>query len=769
MGNAASQLEPLPPIRKGLTADQARRINSLRLHSPSKSGPSQRSKEFMVEDSIRLASDLDTADLDPNARTLLDEYEMHGNNQKDVTIESYVFPEHSKRDKGTRTYLVQEPSTSWRSKTYHGPLDLRDADVRAEKQHLDPTTLKSINQFARRHVFFTDQSFQTYTTSQRRTFERAVYDYARSIGLSKAQAEASRIYARRLCGEEEYNSDDSRLDEDEIDDSAALLKQPSTGAKAPASNDTTNRVSNQEHSGDASEVQIEKEVQALGNTTSSVNSLAEVQCAGKDEAAAATMTPAIPALRHQPLVDEPGDDAPKELSRKADNALPLTATDHLLAPETSINAAASVGSEGGNAEKEHLEANGSTEDIVERDSKLMTSADGSKTSRSEHLSTASDGVPAASDIRGDAAAMKESLAPLTLGAAEKSKANAQDPGDDQRLDQTAYQQTQPQLELGSQGNKSNYTAPTASQENSITMVNEVHASKEAQEAATNSQPKSETSLQVIERPFEKYSRIGNAWQLATPANRTEPEPKADAKMHDQSESSDSGDSLSSDSQGSTDDGSSEGEQPDAALHSRTNRVTQAAEEAAEEDDESGESGDSEEGSEEVDDEQSEDDSDASEDTSKSEEDEHPEQDENGKKNVLVQKWLRGASTGATRTKSDRCNICREGPFSIAGQLRKHMKTHPRNVRCGTCNRRFKSHEGRRSHSEAIHQAPQIAQKKRKREETNESNVEKQKKKIKSEVRSSTGQLTPSESSQEGDHETITNSRYSLMSSAHARI
>lgn len=95
----------------------------------------------------------------------------------------------------------------------------------------DSTVLRRVNHFARRHEFFTEQSFNKYTTSQRRTFERDVYDYARSIALSKAQAKASIIHARGLCGEINYNSDDSRLDDDEIDDSAA----PSVGLPASTS------------------------------------------------------------------------------------------------------------------------------------------------------------------------------------------------------------------------------------------------------------------------------------------------------------------------------------------------------------------------------------------------------------------------------------------------------------------------------------------------------------------------------------------------------
>lgn len=93
----------------------------------------------------------------------------------------------------------------------------------AHNTFLHSTVLKSINHFARRHRFFTEQSFERYATSQRRAFERHVYDYARSISLSKAQAKASIVHARSLCGEEDYDSDNSRLDDDEVDDSSTRL------------------------------------------------------------------------------------------------------------------------------------------------------------------------------------------------------------------------------------------------------------------------------------------------------------------------------------------------------------------------------------------------------------------------------------------------------------------------------------------------------------------------------------------------------------------
>lgn len=80
-----------------------------------------------------------------------------------------------------------------------------------------------MNHFARRHKFVTEQSFSTYTTSQRRAFERDIYDYSRALGFAKSRAKASVLSARRLCGEEHYDSDDTRLDDDELDDSSVIL------------------------------------------------------------------------------------------------------------------------------------------------------------------------------------------------------------------------------------------------------------------------------------------------------------------------------------------------------------------------------------------------------------------------------------------------------------------------------------------------------------------------------------------------------------------
>ncbi|MCJ1432018.1 hypothetical protein MMC27_001374 [Xylographa pallens] len=86
---------------------------------------------------------------------------------------------------------------------------------------VDKQLLKQINYYVRAHPFIT-QSLNGHTTTQRRTFERDVYDYARTTGLLTEQARLEVRRARAFCGELDYDSDDSRLG-DEIDDSAIIL------------------------------------------------------------------------------------------------------------------------------------------------------------------------------------------------------------------------------------------------------------------------------------------------------------------------------------------------------------------------------------------------------------------------------------------------------------------------------------------------------------------------------------------------------------------
>ena len=88
---------------------------------------------------------------------------------------------------------------------------------------LKPSITKILNLFIRRHPFFAQQSLSQYTTSERRKFERDVYDFARAQDLTKAQAKSQTIKARAMCGEEDYDSDNSALG-DEVDDSQNAVR-----------------------------------------------------------------------------------------------------------------------------------------------------------------------------------------------------------------------------------------------------------------------------------------------------------------------------------------------------------------------------------------------------------------------------------------------------------------------------------------------------------------------------------------------------------------
>ncbi|KAL8724133.1 MAG: hypothetical protein Q9166_008120 [cf. Caloplaca sp. 2 TL-2023] len=130
------------------------------------------------------------------------------------------------------------PKSQNSSKPASSPRKPKTPRPSKSEQMIDPGTLKKLNHFTRRHKFVTEESFTTYTTSQRRAFERDVYDYARALGFSRTRAKASVLTARKLCGEEEYNSDDTRLDDDEMDDSSVILVSlpASTGRKSSTSN-----------------------------------------------------------------------------------------------------------------------------------------------------------------------------------------------------------------------------------------------------------------------------------------------------------------------------------------------------------------------------------------------------------------------------------------------------------------------------------------------------------------------------------------------------
>ena len=102
----------------------------------------------------------------------------------------------------------------------------------------EPSTLKAINIYIRQHPFL-QISLGSFTTSQRRSFERDVYDYSRSLSLSRSHAKIEIRKARRICGETVEDSDQSALD-GEVDDSLKIKEEllgkmkggPSNGDRA---------------------------------------------------------------------------------------------------------------------------------------------------------------------------------------------------------------------------------------------------------------------------------------------------------------------------------------------------------------------------------------------------------------------------------------------------------------------------------------------------------------------------------------------------------
>ena len=107
--------------------------------------------------------------------------------------------------------------------------------LRPYSENTEPSTLKQLNHYVRKHEFFTKLSLARFTTSHRRKFERDIYDFGRSLGLSKSKVEEELVKARSFCGEEFYDSDHSAW-ADEIDDSSTVLKRLSCPSKSTSPN-----------------------------------------------------------------------------------------------------------------------------------------------------------------------------------------------------------------------------------------------------------------------------------------------------------------------------------------------------------------------------------------------------------------------------------------------------------------------------------------------------------------------------------------------------
>lgn len=104
---------------------------------------------------------------------------------------------------------------------------------------------KSIHTYVRSHPFFRD-STKSFTTSGRRAFLRSVYDYSRALGLAKSDAKKRVIKARSMCGEEEYDTDDTTLD-NEINDSESILNAMRQEESNPAQQSLSNGSHHKKH------------------------------------------------------------------------------------------------------------------------------------------------------------------------------------------------------------------------------------------------------------------------------------------------------------------------------------------------------------------------------------------------------------------------------------------------------------------------------------------------------------------------------------------
>ena len=89
-----------------------------------------------------------------------------------------------------------------------------------------PSVTKQMNHYIRKHPFF-QKSLAVVTKSERRQFERNVYDFARGLGLKKSEARRHVVKAREFCGEEQSDSDSTSF-EGEIDDYRWIMESRSS-------------------------------------------------------------------------------------------------------------------------------------------------------------------------------------------------------------------------------------------------------------------------------------------------------------------------------------------------------------------------------------------------------------------------------------------------------------------------------------------------------------------------------------------------------------
>jgi hypothetical protein len=104
----------------------------------------------------------------------------------------------------------------------HASMSRRLTNV-IDAEQVDLDKHRALNIYVRKHDFVRD-STDGFTTSQRRAFERDVYDEARRVGMSSIQAKAQVTIARKMCGEVHYNSDHSAMEGEQDDPRQSIAK-----------------------------------------------------------------------------------------------------------------------------------------------------------------------------------------------------------------------------------------------------------------------------------------------------------------------------------------------------------------------------------------------------------------------------------------------------------------------------------------------------------------------------------------------------------------
>lgn len=98
-----------------------------------------------------------------------------------------------------------------------------DSVLTEDQTDISESSKPLLSQFIRRHSFFSQLSTGQFTTSERRKFERDIYDFARASNRSQKHAREAISKARDFC-EQGCDSDNSAW-ENEIDDSSEILKR----------------------------------------------------------------------------------------------------------------------------------------------------------------------------------------------------------------------------------------------------------------------------------------------------------------------------------------------------------------------------------------------------------------------------------------------------------------------------------------------------------------------------------------------------------------